>query len=152
MSVRLLEVDHTGYDGCFARTERLSEELRREIISCFCRTRPGRTIFTLCATLPAAGNSARYLMMYRQLLRLNQIRSRRHLCLHFLKIAPAFSGEMTAALLEQLEEQFDIPPGCPAGNPCGILKGGRFSGIPHRTALISCKSSSGLSGASEQRT
>ena len=32
MSVRLLEVDHTGYDdSCFARTERLSEELRREI-------------------------------------------------------------------------------------------------------------------------
>lgn len=60
MSVRLLEADHTGYDdSCFARTERLSEELRGKL-TCFCRTRPGRTIFTLCATLPCAGNSAGY--------------------------------------------------------------------------------------------
>ena len=29
-------------------------------LTCFCRTRPGRTIFTLCATLPCAGNSAGY--------------------------------------------------------------------------------------------
>ena len=109
MSVRLLEVDHTGYDdSCFARTERLSEELRREI-DLFLQNQTWQDDIYFMRYTAMRREQCRVLqVMYRQLLRLNQIPEQATPLSAFLKeIAQHFhEGNDCTALLEQLEEQF----------------------------------------------
>lgn len=108
MSVRLLEADHTGYDdSCFARTERLSEELRREI-DLFLQNQTWQDDIYFMRYTAMRREQCRVLqVMYRQLLRLNQIPEQATPLSAFLKeIAQHFhEGNDCTALLEQLEEQ-----------------------------------------------
>jgi uncharacterized membrane protein YgaE (UPF0421/DUF939 family) len=109
MSMRLLEADHTGYgDSCFAETERLSGELRQEI-DAFLQNQTWRDDIYFMRYVEMRREQCRVLqVIYRQLLRLNQVPEQAKPLSAFLAdIAMHFhEGNDCSALLEQLESLY----------------------------------------------
>ena len=109
MSMRLLEADHTGYgDSCFAETERLSGELRQEI-DAFLQNQTWQDDIYFMRYVEMRREQCRVLqVIYRQLLRLNQVPEQAKPLSAFLAdIAMHFhEGNDCSALLEQLESLY----------------------------------------------
>ena len=109
MSMRLLEADHTGYgDSCFAETERLSGELRQEI-DAFLQNQTWQDDIYFMRYVEMRREQCRVLqVIYRQLLRLNQVPEQAKPLSAFLAdIAVHFhEGNDCSALLEQLESLY----------------------------------------------
>ena len=132
MSVRLLEVDHTGYDdSCFARTERLSEELRREI-DLFLQNQTWQDDIYFMRYTAMRREQCRVLqVMYRQLLRLNQI--------------PEQATPLSARhFWNSWKSSLRHTAGMPCRKPVRHLKTGRFSTASSQNCARSWKSSSGF--------